>query len=58
MQINSQLPSDAIVLTSRFVLTLKKVGTATDQQKARLVAQDHTNPDKSIIVHESATVKH
>lgn len=46
------------IIRSNFVLTLKNVGAPIEMPKARLVAQRHTDAEKRIIIHDSATLKH
>ena len=46
----TQLPTGANVLSGRFVLTLKNVGSDTQRAKARFVAQGHRDKEKRVMV--------
>lgn len=49
---------DANILSGLFVLTLKNDRIAEERSKAQLVAQGHTDFEKSIIVQDSASLKY
>lgn len=51
------LPTVPNILTSRFVYTLKQIGSSNEKAKARLVAQGHTDIDKPYIFHDSISMK-
>ena len=51
------VPRDANILGSRFVLAVKEPGTPQEKCKARLVVQGHTDYEKDILVHASPNVR-
>lgn len=53
----SDLPQEAIVLGSQFVLTLKDADTDHPRHKARLVLQGHRDAEKPYMVLVSTTVR-
>jgi len=50
------VPKDAVVMESRFVLTIKEPDSTSPQFKARFVILGHKDPDKHRIVNEAPTV--
>ena len=51
-----EVPKNATVLQSRFVLTIKNVGEKEELLKARLVIMGHIDPDKARVVKEAPTL--
>ena len=52
----SEISDDANIMGSRFVLTIKNIGTETERKKARLVAQGHKDNKKDVIVNDCPTL--
>lgn len=52
----SELPMDANIRNSRFVLSVKNVGTSSEKLKARLVAMGHTDREKDYIISDAPTL--
>ncbi len=50
------VPHDATILQSRFVLTIKHFENPDEYFKARLVISGHIDPDKPRVVNEAPTV--
>lgn len=55
---NNGISEDGIVISRRFLNTLKNCGTPTDKAKVRYVAQGHNEKAKPFIVHGTETLKH
>lgn len=47
----------ANVLSGRFVLSIKKIGSTNEKKKARYIAQGYSNKEKPYIVHDTATLR-
>jgi len=54
---SAEVPEDAVVLNSRFVLVIKNPGTKEEIYKARFVILGHMDPDKGRVVNEAPTVR-
>lgn len=46
------------IISSRFVLTLKDVGTCIERASDRLVAQEHTDADKPFLIDSTSAMNH
>jgi hypothetical protein len=55
--IRFDLSRGANVLSGRFVITIKDIGTERERYKARFVVQGHRDKDKTSMVHHSTTAK-
>jgi Reverse transcriptase (RNA-dependent DNA polymerase) len=55
--IKSELPPGANVLSGRFVITIKDIGTDKELYKARYVVQGHRDKEKTSMVHQNTTAK-
>lgn len=53
----NQLPRNATFLGGRIFRCINNVGTASEKFKARFVVQGHRDPGKSLLVHDSATLR-
>lgn len=53
----SDIPLDATIVGGRFELTLKNYGTPTEKAKGRFNAQGFSDKDKSIVIHDTATLR-
>ncbi len=53
----TNLPSEANVLTGRFVLAIKNVGQKDEKAKARFVVQGHRDKEKNFLVHNTTTAR-
>jgi Reverse transcriptase (RNA-dependent DNA polymerase) len=51
------IPKDANILNGRFVLTIKNANSDDEICKARYVVQGHKDREKSLLVHNSTTVR-
>jgi hypothetical protein len=57
MTVRSEMPANANLLGSRFVITIKDIGTDRELYKARYVVQGHRDKEKTSMVHHSTTAK-
>ena len=55
--LKEEVPDDANILGSRFVLTIKDTGNEIEIWKARFVVQGHREKMKNSLVHDIATIK-
>ena len=55
--IKEEVPSDANVISGRFVMAIKDVETDRPYFKARFVAQGHKDRDKPSLLHNTTTVR-
>lgn len=53
----TNVPTNANILGSRLVFTLRNHGTLNEQAKVRNVAHGFKNSDKSCMVHETITMR-
>lgn len=51
------VPKDANIMGSRFVLAIKNVGSGEEVYKARFVVQGHTDAEKDALVHTSSNLR-
>ena len=51
------IPKNANILSGRFVLSIKNANTDEESYKARYVVQGHKDREKSLLVHNSTTVR-
>lgn len=52
------VPHDAVILPSKMVYAIKNIGTNEEAYKARIVAGDHMDRMKRLMIHNSVNVRH
>jgi Reverse transcriptase (RNA-dependent DNA polymerase) len=55
--VSSDVPTGANILSGRFVITIKDVGTNKEIYKARYVVQGHRDKEKTSMVHHNTTAR-
>lgn len=51
-----KIPPNASILSGRFVLALKTVGTKGETHKARIIVQEYKDAEKNMVVHSSTNL--
>lgn len=52
------VPANAVILPSRMVYDIKKVGTSDERHKARFAADGHMDRHKKLMIHSSPNIRH